>query len=95
MATARPHAKGDGVGADGREVLFLAQRFGVDGAAFGGNGDKIIVQFPQALFLAAAGQADAVAHRLFLQRGVVLHQGHHAVHCMHSSFHVFWLTGKL
>ena len=24
---------------------FLAQRFGVDGAAFGGNGDKIIVQF--------------------------------------------------
>ena len=51
--TGGPHAKGDGVGADGGEVLFLAQRFGVDGAAFGGNGDKIIVQFPQALFLAA------------------------------------------
>ena len=66
--------------ADGGEIFFLAQSFRVDGATLGGDGDKIAGQFAQAIFLAPAGQADAVAYRLFFKRGVVFHQGDHTVH---------------
>ena len=90
----RPHAEGDGVFADGRQILLLAQRFGMDGAALRGDCHKIIGQLPQALFLAAFGQTDAVPHRLFLQRGMVLHQRHHAVHRTGGGGNALRLTDK-
>ena len=88
------HAEGDGVLADGCQILFLPQRFGVDGTSLGGDCHKIIGQLPQAAFLPAAGQADAVAHGLLLQRGVVLHQGDHTVNGVYGGGHVLILAGK-
>lgn len=76
----RPDAERDGIFADGGEIFLLAQRLGVDGTALGRDCDEIVGQLPQALFLAPVGQADAVAHGLLLKRGVVFHQGDHAVH---------------
>ena len=67
----------------------------MDGLALGGDGDKIVVQLLQAFFLAAAGQADAVAHRLFLQRGMVLQKHRHAVHRVDGGVHVLRFAGKL
>ena len=80
--------------ADGGQVFLLPQGLGVDGAALGGDGNKIVGQFPQALFLAPAGQADAVAHGLFFQRGVIFHQGNHAVHRVSGGVNVRFGTGE-
>ena len=66
----------------------------MDGAALGGDGDKVVGQLPQAFFLAAMGQAHAVAHGLFLQRGVVFHQRDHALHRAGGGVHILLLTGK-
>ena len=92
--TRRPYAEGNGVAADGGQVFLLPQGLGVDGAALGGDSNEIVGQFPQALFLAPAGQADAVAHGLFFQRGVIFHQGNHAVHRVSGGINVRFGTGE-
>ena len=66
----------------------------MNGAPLGGHCHKIIGELPQAFFLAVPRQADAVTHRLFLQRGMVLHQHHHAIHCMGRSRHIRLCAGK-
>ena len=60
----------------------------MNGASLGGDGNEIIRQLPQTLFFPAVGQTDAVPHGLLLKRGVVLHQGHHAVHSAGSGVHI-------
>ena len=88
-------AEGDGVVADRSQVFLLAQRFGVDRAAFGRHGDKIIGQLPQALFLALFGEVDAVAHRLLIQRGAVFHQRDHALDRMDRRCDACFLAAEL
>ena len=89
-----PDAERDGIFADGGEIFLLAQRLGVDGTTLGRDCDEIVGQLPQALFLTPVGQADAVAHGLLLKRGVVFHQGDHAVHGAGGGVHILLLTGK-
>ena len=76
----RADTKGDGIVPDGIQVFLLAQRLGPDGPPFDRNRYKILGQFPHPFLSAVMGQADAVAHSLILQRGMVLDQKKHAFH---------------
>lgn len=49
---------------------------------------KILSQLPDTLLLSIVSKAQAVAHRLILQRRVVFDQEQHPLHGTHSSGHV-------
>ena len=92
--TGGPDPECDGMAADGSQIFLLSQCLRVDRFALCRHGDKIVVELFQPFFLTAAGKADAISYRLFLQRRVVLQQGGHAVHGMNGCLHILRFAGE-
>ena len=86
--TGGTNAKGHSILADSIQIFLLAQCLGADGAALDCDRDKILSQLPDTLLLSIVSKAQAVAHRLILQRRVVFDQEQHPLHGTHSSGHV-------
>ena len=74
---------------DRAQIFFLAQCFGANRAALGGDRHKILGKLLHTLFFACAGKADAISNGLFLQRGMVLQKRKHTVNSLRRAGHAF------
>lgn len=103
MATARyvlpvpagPHAEGHGIFDNGADIRFLAQRLWPHRTALGCDGNKISCQVLHARFIPAAGQRDAVTHRLFFQRRTACPQHQHGVQRPAGTLHILFSACQL
>ena len=93
--TGRPHAERNGMGLNGLEIFLLPQRFGAHWAALCRNGDEVLGQLLHPPIFTGTGQADAVAHRLLLDGGMVFKQRQHRVNGVCCAGHPLCLAGQL